>query len=391
MSILQQKELLSDALIIFTKEMRNIFKDKRTVFSLFILPLFLIPVLFIGIESMSSLQQQKAEQTRYTLQILNNPDPRFTDIISQLLSWQAVETPGEDTLIIEFPETYTPGVPAEISIRYDSTSSASSYAARTITRAVEQYDDVLAALTLKASGLDLEVLYTLTPKLIDTAPPQAQGTQFLAMMLPYLILIYTFAGAMGVGMDTTAGEKERGSLAILLVNQVSRTSIALGKVLFALSVGIISSFMTFAGMLIAFSVTGGFFSEQTQFSGFSIPSLLTLLITLMCTSMLAASLIVLLGSLAKSVKEAAGYITPVYIIVVVMGVLTMNLDAATQPLLFLIPFANSVFLMKSAIIGDVSALPLVLTVGSLSLIIAVLITLTSRLYNSEKILEGAAS
>jgi len=67
------------------------------------------------------------------------------------------------------------------------------------------------------------------------------------MMVPYMLLIYIFAGAMGIGMDTTSGEKERGGLAALLVNQVSRTSIAIGKILYVIVTGLLNSVSTFGG------------------------------------------------------------------------------------------------------------------------------------------------
>jgi sodium transport system permease protein len=92
---------------------------------------------------------------------------------------------------------------------------------------------------------------SLTVNWVDTAPEEAQGVGFLSAMLPYLVLIYVFAGAMNIGLDATAGEKERGSLASVLVNQVSRTSIALGKIMYVVSAGLINSLSSFAGILVA--------------------------------------------------------------------------------------------------------------------------------------------
>jgi len=391
MSTFNVRDMLHDAKIIYSKELRNILKDRRTLFAVLVLPLLLMPVIFIGIDKVTSMQFEQAQETTYSIQILNNTDESFLSILSSSLHYSISEVPDEETIIIEFPKGYTPGKSAQVAIHYNSTSQSASFAADRIEQALTAYNELLADNMLKQAGLSLDSLYPIKVVRIDTSPEQAQGTRFLAMMIPYMILIYTFAGSMSVGIDTTAGEKERGSLAIILVNQVSRTSIAFGKILYVLTVGITSSCMTFIGLIIAFLVTGGFFNEGSEFAGFSLPSSMTLLLVLVFTSMLAASIIILLGSLARTVKEASSYVTPVYIIVIVMGVLTMSLDAASQPLLFLVPFLNSVFLMKGAIIGESTIVQLLLMICSTSIIIALLIAAISRLYNSEKILEGPAA
>ncbi len=391
MSTFNVRDMLHDAKIIYSKELRNILKDRRTLFAVLVLPLLLMPTIFIGIDKVTSMQFEQAQETTYSVQILNNTDESFLSILSSSLHYSVPDVPDDETIIIEFPKGYTQGESAQVAIHYNSTSQSSSFAAGRIEQALNAYNDILADKTLKQAGLSLDSLYPIKVIRIDTAPEEAQGTGFLAMMLPYMILIYTFAGSMSVGIDTTAGEKERGSLAIILVNQVSRTSIAFGKILYVLTVGITSSCMTFIGLIIAFLVTGGFFNDGSEFAGFSLSSSVTLLLVLIFTSMLAASIIILLGSLARTVKEASSYVTPVYIIVIVMGVLTMSLDAASQPFLFLVPFLNSVFLMKGAIIGESTLMQLLLMICSTSIIIALLIAATSRLYNSEKILEGPAA
>lgn len=383
--------LFSDARIIYAKEIRNLLKDRRTLFATLILPMVLLPVIFIGIGSVSSIQQENAASSTYQIVLEGNDDPRFLKLLSEQLNYELVDIRAESTLAIEFPDGYEPSQKAIVSLYYASTSQSLGFAAGRIRQALNVYDNLLAEERLQAAGLSLEELYTIEVATVDTAPEQAQGSGFLAMMIPYMVLIYTFAGSMSVGMDTTSGEKERGSLALILVNQVSRTSIALGKVFYVLSVSIASSLMTFIGLLISFMIADPFSSGGAGFGGFSLLSMVILLLTLVLTSMLAASIIVFLGSLARSVKEASSYVMPVYIIVVVLGVLTMSLDASSRPLLFLIPFVNSVFLMKGAIIADATMLQFLFAAVSNLLVIGLLVLLTSKLYRSERILETSGS
>lgn len=387
----QGSMLFSDARIIYAKELRNLLKDRRTLFATLILPMVLLPVIFIGIGTVSSMQQENAAASTYRVVLEGNDDSRFLNLLSEQLNYELVDSQDESTLAIVFPQGYEPSQKAVVTLSYPSTSQSLGFAAGRIRQALSVYDNLLAEERLEAAGLSLKELYTIEVSTVDTAPEQARGSGFLAMMIPYMVLIYTFAGSMSVGMDTTAGEKERGSLALILVNQVSRTSIALGKVFYVLSVSIASSLMTFIGLLISFMIADPFSAGNAGFGGFSLLSMVILLLTLVLTSMLAASIIVFLGSLARSVKEASSYVMPVYIIVVVLGVLTMSLDASSRPLLFLIPFVNSVFLMKGAIIADATLVQFLFAAVSNLFVIGLLVLMTSKLYQSERILETSGS
>lgn len=378
--------MMKDAFIIMRKELKNILKDKRTLVATLLVPFLLIPILFVGMDFMENRQRSSAQETVYLINIVNNDDPALLENLSKHLVFSLTNEPAEDVLVVEFPEGYSPGEKADVDIFYNSTSQKSSYASSRISYALSDYAAYLADKYLDDYGIDLKSLYTLNISQEDTAPEEAQGARFLLVMVPYLILIYVFVGAMSVGIDATAGEKERGSLAVILVNQVSRSSIAIGKILYAVTVGIASSCMTFLGFILAVNLTGGMFGQDVTFSGFSFSAMIVLLITLIMTSAVAASIIIFLGSMAKSVKEATTYIMPIYFVVVVLGVLTMNMDPSNNQLLFLVPFLNTVFLLKGAIINDSTLLQLLMLIASDSLLIAALVYSTSRLYNSEKIL-----
>ena len=378
--------MIKDALIILRKELKNILKDRRTLIATLLVPFLLMPIIFTGMSFVERKQRSSAEDTIYPVMIMHNEAPEFLDILSGKLNFTLTKEPGDDVLVVEFPEGYIPGDTAKAIIHFNSTSKQSSFAASMISSALVEYSAYLADSYLDDYGIDLQSIYTISVFKLDTAPEEAQGAEFLLVMVPYMILIYVFAGAMAVGIDATAGEKERGSLAVILVNQVSRTSIAIGKILYAVTVGVVSSCMTFCGFILAIKISGGMFGESVNLSGFSFGSLLVILITLVMTSTIAASIIILLGSLAKTAKEASTYILPIYFIVIILGVLTMNMDPSSNQLLFLIPFLNTVFMLKGAIISNSTMLQLVMLIVSDTVLIALLVYSTSRLYNSEKIL-----
>ncbi|RKX49837.1 MAG: hypothetical protein DRP32_04140 [Thermotogae bacterium] len=117
--------------------------------------------------------------------------------------------------------------------------------------------------------------------------------------------------------------------------------------------------------------------------------LLCLLITILTVAGLASAVMVLLGSLAKSMKEGGAYVMPFYIGAVIMGVATMQMDSPKNLIVSLIPILNSVFNMKDIITSQISTLRFLLMILSNLAVMAIVIFLTARLYNSEKILESS--
>ena len=383
--------MIRDAFIIFRKEIRNLLKDRRTVFSTLILPLLTIPIIFVGMGSVLGSLDKEAREASYTISIQDNTDPRLTAILSTLVTYELVAPESTSDVTVVFPRAYMPGMKASVRLVYDSSSQKTQFAAQMVRQALRQYDDLIAQELLVSHGLSLKDLITLETVVIDTAPEAVQsGGGMLAMMVPYFLIIFLFAGSMSTGLDVTCGEKERGSLAALLVNQVSRTSIAWGKILHVMTVATASSIATFVGMLISLRLPGG----NSMFGGVDVGSpsigfsaMLVILLGLFSTALFTAALISLLGCLAKTVKEGTTYVMPLYMVVVLIGVTTMYMDPSKNTYLFLIPFVNTIFTLKEAFMGMVSPTHVLLMIGTNLGYAAACGYLVARLFNSERILQ----
>ncbi|MEA2071307.1 MAG: ABC transporter permease [Asgard group archaeon] len=393
--------MFKDALIIFKKELKNLFKDFRTIFAIFILPMILMPAIFIAIGYTTTAQQKEAVETVYNIKFVNLNDEEFKNILSQFLDYKEVEGSvteeniqnSDNLIVVEFPENPSVNSKMNVSIQYNSLKNKSSFAANMVRNALNTYESELANEKLVEHGLTREELDLIAINQVDVAPEESQGTDFLAQMIPYFILIYIMAGSMNIGLDTTAGEKERGSLSSILVNQVSRTSIAMGKVLYVMTAGILTSIMTFIGLIVAFSFMFRLASDGGEMPEMNLAvltpdRLLGLLIAMITVAGLASSIMVLLGSLARNMKEGGGYIMPFYILVIIMGVATMQMEASSNLGMYLIPFINSVFVMKDFITAQISTVKFLLMLISNVAVITLMIFGIARLYNSEKILES---
>ena len=346
--------MISDAMIILKKELRNLFKDRRTLFSTFLLPLLVLPIIFIGMGTVVQSMEDDARDSLYLISVTGNNDPVFRYLLSTHLSWERSD-PQRAELSVIFPPEYTPGSDVQVIVSYDSSSRKHQYAAGMIAQTLVEYELDLAQRLLSLYGLSHQDLHTIDVVLNDTASEAARsGGSVLAMLMPYFLVIFLFAGSMNAGLDTTSGEKERGSLAILLVNQVSRTSIAWGKILYVSVVALCSASATFVGLLISMYLPGGSVAlTGVARQGISIGggALAVIVAALLSTSLLAAAMVTLIGCVARTVKEGSSYVMPLYMLVVLIGVTTMYMDPSRNFALFLIPIVNTIFIMKESFMG----------------------------------------
>ena len=395
--------MFRDALIIFRKELKNVFKDPRTIFAVLILPMLIMPVIFLVMNAVSQSQAKTYENAVYSLKVTNLPDERFLKILEGMISFELVDELNEETvkdfensIVVEFPpnsaERIENGERIDALVFYNSTSRGSAYGAQMVQNALASYSSFLLSEKLLEHGLTIEDLNPVNVEKMDVAPEESQGTEMLATLIPYFLLIYIFAGAMNIGLDTTAGEKERGSMPVLLVNQVSRSSIATGKILYVMTIAILNSIFTFIGLIIAFKLGGpAFGAENLNLSSLSASTLVGLFITLLTMSGVAAALIVLLGSIARNVKEGSGYVMPIYIMAIVLGIATMQMESPDNPLLYLIPLVNSIFVMKDIItVNFVIARFLLMLISNLAYV-SIFIYFLTRVFNSERIMDSSGS
>ena len=213
------------------------------------------------------------------------------------------------------------------------------------------------------------------PDMIVQDEKKANGKE-LGMMLPYFITILLFAGAMGIGTDMIAGEKERGTMASLLVSPVKRSHIVLGKVFALMIISGISSLIYVVVMVISIPLMSGTLSGMgTEGLKLSITfgqgaMLAGILIAL---AFLYATLIVLFSVFAKSTKEANTYVMPAYILVLVIGLMSMFTNQEPSTGAFCIPLYNSAIVLKNILSHEVTALQYVLTLTT-TLICGVVLT-----------------
>ena len=396
---------------IFGKEMARILKDKKRVFSVFLLPVLIMVVLLTIINNLAGQMQSDIEEHKAIVWMQNEPDSFETFLASagaeydiRTIASDSDRGEAEDAilngdadLLIEFPVDFDAMIAGfqegdavpQIKTYYNPSEEYSSQAYQEISVGVlESYRQTLLA--GRVGNPDAITVFTVNSDNDDMViqdDEKASG-QALGMMLPYFITILLFAGAMGIGTDMIAGEKERGTMASLLVAPVKRSSIVLGKVFALMVVSGISSLVYVAGMVICTpfmmdSMTG---MDEALNLNLGPDQILMLGLLLVAIAFLYSAVVALISVFAKTTKEASSYIMPVYMVVLVVGLLTMFRMGDGGPWDYYIPFYNSAIALQAILSHELTMSQYLITLVETLALGGILTVLIARAFNNEKVM-----
>ena len=401
---------------IFKKEIARVFSDKKMIFSLFILP----AVLMFGIYGlMGMLMNNMVEDVEKHISVVyvQNAPEGFETLAAETgyddtaeITYLTADTSAEklaeikdailnggadllvsfDTEFLAKAEAYkNAGDPIpNVTVAYNSTLNYSS-AAREIFKGMLLGTMETTLLQNRFGNLDLLTVFATEEELIVNED-KANGA-FLAGMLPYLIVMLIFAGAMGLVVDAIAGEKERGTMANMLLSPVKRSSIAFGK-LFGLSVLSVMSSLVYAGsMIVAMPMMMEGMDElggAVSFSPLQIFELLGIIVSLVLFNVSALCLI---SVFAKNAKEANAYVMPLYMAVILLGMLTMfnTGGAAPATTTFAIPIYGSSLAIQALVNNELTLVQFGLSAGVNVVCMLAMVVAISKIFNNEKVMLNA--
>jgi sodium transport system permease protein len=299
---------------------------------------------------------------------------------------------GTFDVILVIPEGYEEdfinGRPARVQVVADNSRQSSLGSIERIRAMLAAYNSQIGAQRLLARGIHPQFITPLNIENVNVSTPQSQGMMFLNMM-PYFVILVVFLGGMYVIIDTTAGERERGSLEPLLINPVARWEFVVGKLGAAIPFAVATVIFTLVAFAIAFNLL-----PLEDYIGFriSVDTLVLFLIFLISLPMilLASALQMIIATFTRSFKEAQTYVAFLPLIPAIPGISLAFLPVRPGLWAMLIPtFGQQVLisqLMRSEPVDGVHVL--VSTIMTL-LVSLVLILLAIRLYEHERILFGS--
>ncbi len=213
----------------------------------------------------------------------------------------------------------------------------------------------------------------------------AVGTEFLSALLPMLIVCFIFSACMSVTLESVAGEKERGTLATILVTSAKRRDIALGKILPLSCISMIGAASSFLGVALSMPKLMGV--SLGALGGYSVWSYLLVLLLMISIVPCIVALISTVSALSRSVKEASGYVSVLMILFMVLSLVTNFVPSMGGPA-YAIPVLGAVVAMQKILAGGLAVWGSCLAVGMNLLFTALLVFVMTRLFSSERIMFG---
>lgn len=388
------------------KELKRIFTDRRLVFTTMLLPAISIYIMYSLMGNMMTTRIDDVEEHVPSIIVVDAPES-FKDFVS--------ESPFEMTYVDDTDASYEDQIlngDAEVYMIFDENfeSSAMNFEKPNIKRyynGAEDYsqearyniDRTLTAyeshlLGLRIGNPDHVEVFDLNrgvdnDRIQDDQKATGKG---LATLFPMLIAIFLFSGAMSVGPDMIAGEKERGTMATLLVTPVKRETLAMGKVIALGVIAIISSASSFIGIIASMPNAGEIFARDgidmasLQFGAMEYVSLFAIMLTLVSVYV---AVICMVSIMSKTIKEANTYMAPIYMVVMVAGFTTMFMTGTPETWKFLIPVYGSIIALKNLFAFELTTTMLLYTCGSSIVLASVLIIIIKGLFNNEKVMFNA--
>lgn len=380
---------------IMKKEFDRFFKDKRMVISTLLLPGLMIYFVYSIMGSAMGSQFMTEEEYVYKMEVVNMPstlEPVFEEGSFDITEVDAIDfdtlaeriSSQEVDVVIVFEENFdtvvvdVKGASTEIEIYYNSTISESSDAYALVTGMID---------TVETSIVDIFKVNTDLEKQYDLSTDEEMAGFLMAMIMPMLLISFLFSGSMGVAPEAIAGEKERGTMATLLVTPINRAHIAIGKIVSLSAIALLSGLSSFIGIILALPTYMENVMGDVDMQVYGIEEYSAVLIVILSTVLLIISLISVISAYAKSVKEASSFISPIMIVSMLLGITTMFGSGSAQPIwIYLIPMFNSVQCFSSIFNFEINMMAIVITFASNLLYAIVLGFILTKMFSSEKIM-----
>jgi len=392
--------MMRTLLTVFFKEILDNIRDRRTLMSALIMGPIFGPVMFAfvinlsidrALDDVESTMELPVIGQEYAPNLVRFLESRNIDIIDGPedvnAAADAVKAGLHDVVLLipaNFGEQLADTIPAKVKIYSDEANSQGEKETRRARSAIHAYNQQLAMIRLSARGINPRLLSPINIDEIDVSTASGRSAMLLGMM-SYFFIFALLMGGMYLAIDTTAGERERGSLEPLLSLPVTRGQLILGKI-FAACVFMAASLLL---SLIAFYIVLKFMPlEQLGMTpNFDLGVVAAAFLLLLPFILLGASLMTLVASFTKSYKEAQTWLSAVLIAptlpILVVSILTLR---PQLEFMFIPSLSQHLILVDMVKNEPLNGLHVLISVCSTLVFGALLTWVCARLYQREGLL-----
>lgn len=380
----------NNTFLVLKKELREVFRDKKSLAMMLIVP-FMIPLLIIGMSALFDSEVSKGVDQVFTIGF----DYELSDIEKELAKKSNIKIKMGDAsklkklcqeekislYITKNKDTYI--------VNYDQNKEKSNLALTVAEEFLNQYKIYLQNNYLEDVHIDSSKVLNILA--IDYNKIGEEEDNFYASYVTsyaflFVIMAITIS-ATYPATDTTAGEKERGTLETLLTFPIKSKDIIMGKFLSVSLSSVITGILSFILAIISLIYAGGAFDIYKNIN--IIPNVPTIVITIfiiICYSLLISGLCIAIASKSKTFKEAQSALTPITFISFFPGMIAFLTNIKTNAILAIIPFINYTQIFTDVNAHRINYFYIILMVLSTFVYIVLVIGYIIKQYKSEKIL-----
>ena len=379
----------TEIIAIIKKELFRLFSDKRLVFMTILFPGIMIYVMYslmgnymfsshdtisgscIAIHTPASFSSWN---TDLNVTFTEDSEENLTSDL-QLLEQSAID------LVIVFPENFdeitavdpTVTEVPEVKIYYNSSSETSSTLYEMYSEMLSAYENSITdVFSINSSGD------------YDVASDDDMTGMILSSILPMLLMMLLFSACISIGPESISGEKERGTLATLLVTPINRTSLAIGKIVSMSIIALLSGTSSFLGTMLSLPKLMNL-DDSSTIAIYSPVDYAMLFIIITLTVFVMIGIVSVLSAFAKNVKEASSLTSP-FVVLVVLISLFPSFVSTESTFYYCIPLVNSAFCLKNIFQFQMQTTDFCITLVANLIAIILLVGILAKMFNNEKLI-----
>jgi sodium transport system permease protein len=393
-----EKVMNKQILTVMRKEIKDNFRDRKTVMSSIFMGAVFMPVLFVALMNFMVSQQKDKAEAQLEMAVVGSANAQsFISFVKtkgvKVKEFNgnpkaAIKNKDEDAVIIipkTFAESFTHGIPAKIEVYYDATAKgATNVTQRRIKDLINEYSRIIGITRIQLRGISPVLLRAVYVEDHDVSTAQSKGARVMSF-LPYVLILGLFMGSMYLAIDTMAGEKERNSLEALLLNPIKRSHLLIGKLLATITFGLV----TLVATIISFKIAMPFMpiEELGMTVDLGVKNITILLIVLAPLAVLAASLQTIVATYSKSFKEAQTYVNLLIIVPMIPSMALMFMPVKEKLWMMATPILSQNIIINQMMRGEQVATVSIIAAIIGSLLVGLLLALVAiKLYNRESLL-----
>jgi len=346
---------------VFWKELVDALRDRRTLLTVLLSSVAMGPLVLVLISTLVSSIEKRAEAREVVVAGLANAPTLHNYLLRQ--TYTVSEAPadyerqldtsklGDPVVVIpkDFEADLAKGEMPLVELVSSSANQRAEGSVNRIMNLLQGFNREQAALRLSLRGVSMGLLQATQVEQRDLANPAARAARLTAM-LPFFVLMAVLYGALNAALDSTAGERERGSLEPLLMNPASRGALVLGKwgavAAVAMLIALLSSFSFLPGQWLLRSET---LAATFQYG---LPEALAFLALLAPLAGALSALLMAIAIRCKTFKEAQASATVIVLVVSLLPMMNMINQDGEKPWHLWLPALAQSTLMNRVLRGE---------------------------------------